>query len=663
MTGINTQKEFLIYKSESINSNISEQFKSKLTSEDNDYSKSNFKAKVGEPHPFDYEVIEKVAKKFGLITAIIDKINDYALGSGIFIDSEDEKIKKILEKWMRTTNFKIFLRGWFTEALMKGSGYLEIAGLTDPMLENTIKIVNSNTIYIQRDDYGEVIGYNQYLGENLQTLNDDKIISLNKDEIIQLDINKIGSCAYGMGIIFSALNTINDFLSAQKCMHKLMERKANSPIHAKLGSVEKDDYPKQEDINNFGKNLQYMNNTTEWVTGPNVEMKVIDFGNISDKFKGILDNDLKLLSYSFQVPEAILGADKGFVGSTEIQGSGFERNIKAYQEQIAFIIKSKILSKVLMNSGIINSNFEIIWGQPNEAEKRELRASLMGLLSSSIALTPGMKLAYEKKLALLDDIDYEEVEKENSKIERRENRKQKKEFGQQVQLKSTPPGKVPTEDMRDKIEVEYLLGKAPQEIECDLIEEFGIDNNEAFKLVNEEIDELENDYELENWIGEYLQIKQNIVEVIKKDNFENLAAKNAKDRALGMLNKKQIEQLKNIMNEAFEKKLSLHKIADKINTIRLKDRFIEKDGKLTLQIKKDKRAYQIARSETVRLRAEGSLEAFKENNIEEVMFTNVSTHPCPLCEAFDGEVYNLEDASGMIPLHTSCRCKWGKVNG
>jgi hypothetical protein len=665
MTDEKKPSRFQIYENvDLVNSEqyISEQFKSKITLDDNNTGlKSQFMEKVGEPHPFDYSIIEGVAKKFGLITAILNKIRDYALGPGIFVDSENEEIVDILEEWIDKTDYKSFLNAWFEEALMKGTGYQEIAGLSSANSTNEIKVVNSNTMYIKRDDKGNIKKYNQFIGSNMNQIKDEDIIQFNPTEIIQLDINKIGSCAYGMGIVFSALSIINDFLSAQKCMHKIMERKANNPIHAKLGNIEKDDYPQQEDIDAFGKKLQYMNSTTEWVTGPNVEMVVLDFGKISDKFQSIMDNDMKLLSYAFQVPESVMGGEKSYTGASESHDDGFDRIIKSYQEQIAFVIKTKVFNRVLENNGIFDRDYKIIWGKPGEKELVEMRTSIQGLLALG-ELSPGMRLAYEKKLAILDGIDYDEVETENRKAERKENRMQKKEFNQQVQIKATPPGKAPpVESIKDRILDEFLLNKAPQEIECTLMKEFNLDAREAYIKVNEELDEIEKDFELEDWVGEYTQTKKDILDVIENDKFENLAAKKVGDIKLGLLNKKQIEKVKEVFSDAFENKLSLKKIEAKLAKIGLRDRYVMKDGEKVLSMTADKRPHIIARTETVRLRAEGSLLAYENKDIKEVMFNVNSVHPCPDCSELDGSVYPLEVAHSIIPRHVGCRCNWSEV--
>ena len=131
MTGVQTcalpisKSIFAIYQPEDININEailkSTQFKSKSSISEHEYSKDEFKKKLGEEHPFDYSVVEGVEKKFGLVSAIEDKICDYTLGPGIFIESKDNiEIEDYLNEWINKTNLQIYLTPWFRNGLGKG---------------------------------------------------------------------------------------------------------------------------------------------------------------------------------------------------------------------------------------------------------------------------------------------------------------------------------------------------------------------------------------------------------------------------------------------------------------------------------------------------------------------------------------------------------------
>lgn len=102
----------------------------------------------------------------------------------------------------------------------------------------------------------------------------------------------------------------------------------------------------------------------------------------------------------------------------------------------------------------------------------------------------------------------------------------------------------------------------------------------------------------------------------------------------------------------------------------LADGLIRGDGPRTmaLQLAKDidisrSRAEMIARTEVIRTHAQGQLNSFERFGIHKVeleaeWITAEDDNVCPDCEDMSGQVFSLEDAAGMIPLHPNCRCSW-----
>ena len=75
------------------------------------------------------------------------------------------------------------------------------------------------------------------------------------------------------------------------------------------------------------------------------------------------------------------------------------------------------------------------------------------------------------------------------------------------------------------------------------------------------------------------------------------------------------------------------------------------------------RAQVLARTEVISAHAEASLNTYQEAGVEGVEVesewsTAGDDRVCPECEANEGQVFTLEEAHGMIPLHPQCRCAW-----
>lgn len=73
------------------------------------------------------------------------------------------------------------------------------------------------------------------------------------------------------------------------------------------------------------------------------------------------------------------------------------------------------------------------------------------------------------------------------------------------------------------------------------------------------------------------------------------------------------------------------------------------------------RARLIARTEVISAHAEASLNSYKEAGLEGVRIraewsTAGDELVCPECEEMEGKDFDIDEASGMIPLHPNCRC-------
>ena len=72
------------------------------------------------------------------------------------------------------------------------------------------------------------------------------------------------------------------------------------------------------------------------------------------------------------------------------------------------------------------------------------------------------------------------------------------------------------------------------------------------------------------------------------------------------------------------------------------------------------RSERIARTETIMASAQGTLEGYKETGVvsKAEFYTALDERTCEYCNGLHGELYTLDDAAPMIPLHPLCRCVW-----
>ena len=103
----------------------------------------------------------------------------------------------------------------------------------------------------------------------------------------------------------------------------------------------------------------------------------------------------------------------------------------------------------------------------------------------------------------------------------------------------------------------------------------------------------------------------------------------------------------------------------------LSEGLIRGDGALEISRALDKqinfrtkqRALAIARTETIRAHAEGQLDAFERLGVAQVglmaeFLTAGDDRVCQVCQSLEGQVFTVEEARGIIPVHPNCRCAW-----
>lgn len=589
--------------------NISEAFKGEV-----DITKKTFPKDLGEVHPFDFKLCERVYKEHGLSKAAVDKHLDFIISSDFYVESKNKKILTFLNDIIKRTDFVETLKQLIQEGLIKGNGFLEIS-----LSDLKFKVINANSMYLLRDKTGIVIGYNQYVGE-FDKFSKTQVIPFNPDEIAHLTFDKVGDSGYGYGLIYSALKTIDYQTRAERDKHIMMSRKANSPLHVKIGTPEQP--ATQADIDAFGAKLEYLSNVQEYASDHRVDMKVIDFGNIGDKFALIDEYDRDMLFYIFQVPSVLMGTGSVPEGLAKVQIDAFERRIKSLQYNISQLIKRQIFNPLLKQNGLAG-DFEIVWGHPSEGSINERISKVTTILQNGL-LGPETRFILEKEL--LHSLGYDE---EADKLEQ------------------------PPKDNTVEKEAEKKLNQPEIPGEKEILDT---------KII-EEAWSFENDVTLKEYINlteipgfNYIDYTEKVLNVLKVDKFEDLVAKNEEDVKNGLLSEKQVNKLKNILTDGFENNRQLIYIENRIkNELKLKDRITD-----TNVLSKSDRPSIIARTETVRLSNQGLVELYKENDIKEVRWlTSVSERTCPICQEMNGKVFKINELAlgeSQPPKHVNCRC-------
>ena len=580
-----------------------------------------FPKDLGVEHPFNFDDMEKTYKTIGVVQGGVNKITDSVLGD-FSIKTDDEKIRVVISDFIKHANFSTELRTWIKEGFYKGNGFMEI-----DLKEQKVTVHNANNIYVKRNRKGKVKGYNQWIGDlNGYSRTSKKLISFNPNQIAHLKINKIAGEAYGIGIVYPNERIIENMVLNEEELHKLISRKAGAPIHVKVGVP--GEQVNSDDVDEFKERLQFLTNTTEWVTDGNVEMNVVQFGEIGKNITDTLNHDMQSLSFGMEIPIVIWGAGNIPEGLAKVQLEVLQRKIRAIQEEIESIVEEQIFRPLFEEKGL-EGDVEFIWNLPGEEEINNRIEKLTKLIENFNVSEPLRRMCELEVARLLNLEDAEKyLTKPEKETEVEKHPKPQPNPNAPPPKPNAPPPKPKPEQQSDKIALEI---KRVQSGEMTVREFVNITNKSE-------------DY------SDYLV---NILRRLRVDKFVYLSALNAAEVAAGKLPSEEIEKLRNILKDGFRKNKTISAVTREIkDSINLKD--VIKDEKVITQ--KELRPNMIARTETVRLANLGLIDKYKEQDIKEVQWVAaVSERTCEECAALDGQVFDINDVAPP-PIHVDCRC-------
>ena len=592
-------------------------------------------------HPYDYNITRGIYKEMGIVSGIIDKYVDTIIGPGFHVKSKNKRAEQIITDYIRDVNLSIALKPAMKEALVTGFGPLEETEISDAGVPLSFEPINSATLYKRKDKKG----YRQIQkGVGKADGQDFK-----ESEIIVFSVNKMPGQRYGTGIIYSALSSINNYIKSNKDLHRLMERKANSPIHVKLGDAEKRIVPSEASINSYGSKLHYMRNVTEWCTDPYVEMKVLDFGNIGEKFAFVIENDYKNILESMQMPEVVIGKGSIPEGLAKVQLDLWDRTIFAHREDFEKIIEGQIFKKVL-DANKIQAEVELYWDKPGEQAKIAEVTSIIEIMKLPF-LDNNLRIAMEQRVAERMDIDYKQQTDEEKKKELAIRQPQ-------VPGQNASPPKQEEESYFNIIEEAERVNALDEDIT--IKEWVGYNYDKHINYTEEFIDS-----------NEFIQREYEAFKYVPGSEQAKWVMYKAEYSLLENLNARQVGTLRRVLKDNLKRNSSMREIISEVNQkvhpgdllVKTPDLF-DRKGDLVRKgseriLPSRVRSVMLARTETIRAANQGALAHYKSDGVEEVQWVSAfSSRTCAFCEAQNGKVMSIQDANEQIPAHSLCRCSF-----
>jgi SPP1 gp7 family putative phage head morphogenesis protein len=559
-----------------------------------------FNKDLGEPHPFDFKLVEDICKSVPIISGAVNKTVDMCI-TDFEIKSDNPQIKTVCDDFVDQINFDMYLRSTAPNFVRFANGFTEIVTDADPKTMKSatnifeLKPLNPKYVYVRRDEFGKILEYNQCMQLG------GKKVTFAPSEIAHYKYNVIGDSAYGYSMVAPLINTIQSKLNMERSMAVLMDRKANSPIHAKLGTPEDPATP--EDVQQFANDLYNINNKTEWVTDHRVAIDTVDLAGKIMNFAPFNEHIENQLVYGLEVPIVLLGRGNIPEGLAAVQLEAFARRLASLRLNIENTNEQSIFQPLIKMKGL-KGKVHFNW-EPQSEDDKWKEVEKITLLMGSVSDTIRQQL--EARIAKILGIDIAVPGSNNIFSEKPTNPFVKPNPFQQPQHTPQNPFAKPN----------------------------------PF-LTHEELDKTEPlingpDMTVEEWtMRSPIPLLDRIRDFLLHHKFGDVD-----------ITKEEKDKLRTTLLNGMSRNMMLSSLRDMI---------VKSIGVDAV------RAEKIARSETVRATSEALLEDFKDKGIDKARWVVIGDNRlCEKCYPMQGKVFTIAEAKGQIPKHTNCRCTWSAV--
>jgi len=343
---------------------------------------------IGEDHPCDFELLEEVYKNVPLASGAINKTVDVTVSSDFSVKSKNPTAEKIINEFMKKHNFDLLLRNIVKDLMIFGNCFVEVVYSDINQKIKQLRILNAESMYVTRNEYGEVEGYTQLYK------NEQEPIKFTNSEIIHFKYNVIGDCAYGYSIIAPTIKIMENKLQMEQAMMTLMKRKANAPLVVTMGT--ENDPAQQTDLDGMANDLYHLDEKTEWVVDHRVNISSLDVGGKIANFGPFNEHFENQLVYALEVPIVLLGRGNIPEGLATTQLEAFERRVNSIRLLVENVLEQNLFNRVLLAYNL-TADVEFEW-EPQTNEDRWREAERIMLIMSTGQISEPSRKALEDKL-------------------------------------------------------------------------------------------------------------------------------------------------------------------------------------------------------------------------------------------------------------------------
>src|SRR3990167_1522874 len=97
---------------------------------------------LGAKHPFEFDDVEKLTRKYGVINELLSKLAGEIV-TDFEVKFDNENAQALIDGFFSDTNAHIVFDAWVKEALGKGNGFIEL-----DLANSKMRVMNANHMYV-----------------------------------------------------------------------------------------------------------------------------------------------------------------------------------------------------------------------------------------------------------------------------------------------------------------------------------------------------------------------------------------------------------------------------------------------------------------------------------------------------------------------------------
>lgn len=283
----------------------------------------------------------------GLVAEAVDLYPLYMLGSGYRLDGDKRAAEEVQAVFDRIGILDLW---WdqIVDAAVSGDGFAENVPGKGRLSESIVglKSIPPETMRIDGDEYGTVVGYRQVLDDL------DRGTPFEPRQITHFRLFRRTGRAYGISLVGRALDEILRDTKTSEATTAAIHRHGYGKYHIAVDETG-EGYVSDEDMAEIEKKFETIQKDNEFVTRGPIKIYPLDAAGIQN-VQTYNDIPLQRLCAALGVPEELLGLRRGSTDATAVARiEAFYKKVGTLQQRLAACYTKNVVDRITGRPGAV----------------------------------------------------------------------------------------------------------------------------------------------------------------------------------------------------------------------------------------------------------------------------------------------------------------------